>query len=224
MSSHIAQLFDPLGLLGPVIVKAKLFLQELWKLEISWDKSFPAQLHHAWHQFESQLIQLQEITVPRRIIRDNAIHIQVHGFCDASQRAYSACVYLRSTDQAGVTSVNLVCPKSQVAPLKSQTLPRLQLCAAVLLIKLVTNTLVLNALKMPTEETILWTDSMIVLHWIKTSPHTLKTFVANRVAQIQQETQFSQWRHVPSQHNPADSLSRGTDPVELVNNRHWYNS
>ena len=64
---------------------------------------------------------------------------------------------------------------------------------------------------------------MIVLHWIKTPPHTLKTYVSNRVAQIQQGTQYSQWRHVPSLHNPADSLSRGTDPVELQNNSLWYN-
>ena len=64
---------------------------------------------------------------------------------------------------------------------------------------------------------------MIVLHWIKTPPHTLKTFVSNCVAQIQQGTQYSQWRHVPSLHNPADSLSRRTDPVELQNCSLWYN-
>ncbi|KAK9294992.1 hypothetical protein QLX08_010565 [Tetragonisca angustula] len=64
---------------------------------------------------------------------------------------------------------------------------------------------------------------MIVLHWIKTPPHTLKTFVANRATQIQQDTQFSQWRHVPSHHNPGDSLSRSTDHADLINNRLWYN-
>ncbi|XP_043506296.1 uncharacterized protein LOC122526811 [Frieseomelitta varia] len=145
----------------------------------------------------------------------------VHGFCDASEKAYGACVYLKSTDQVGRTSVHLICSKSRVAPLKSQTLLRLELCAAVLLTKVVTDTV--KALKMPLEPAILWTDSMIVLHWIKTPLHLLKTFVSNWVAQIQQRTQFSQWRHVPSQHNPADILSRGTDPTELVDNRLWYN-
>ena len=75
---------------------------------------------------------------------------------------------------------------------------------------------------MTTDQTLLWTDSMIVLHWIKTPPHTLKTFVVNRVTQIQKEIQVTQWRHVPSQHNPADCLSRGTDPADLLNNCLWY--
>ena len=180
-----------------MLLKAKLFLQALWKLNIGWDEAIPLQLHRAWQQFETQLNCVQELNIPRRIVRDNATNVQVHGFCDASQKAYVACVYLRSTDLSDSTSVELICSKSRVAPLKPQTLPRLELCAAALLTKLVNNTL--RALKMSIDRIVLWTDSMIVLHWIKTPPHTLKTFVANRVTQIQEETQVAQWRHVTTQ-------------------------
>ena len=94
MLSRVAQLFDPLGLIGPVLDKANLFLQALGKLETSWDEAIPLQLHHAWNDFESQLVQLQQLRIPRRIQCTEEITIQVHGFCDANQKAYGACVYL----------------------------------------------------------------------------------------------------------------------------------
>ena len=159
MLSRIVQLFDPLGLLGPVILKAKLFLRALWKLDIGWNEAIPLHLHHAWQLFETQLNQVQELNIPRRIVWDDAINVQVHGFCDASQKAYGACVYLRSTDSSGSISIEFIYSKSRVAPLKSQTLPRFALCAAALLTKLLNNTL--HALKMTTDQTVLWTDSMI---------------------------------------------------------------
>ncbi|XP_043263812.1 uncharacterized protein LOC122404025 [Colletes gigas] len=218
--SRVAQLFDPLGLLGPIIVKAKILMQKLWQVGVNWDESIPETLHTEWKVFESQLKNIRELSIPRRIICDKHIELELHGFCDASEKAYEACIYMRSTNTSGHHFAYLVCSKSRVAPLKVQSLPRLELCAAVLLAKLFSAAE--KSLKIRTKQKIFWTDSMIVLHCLKTPPHTLKVFVANRVSEIQQSTDGGQWRHVPSQDNPADCLSRGVEPSELRYNNNWF--
>lgn len=218
--SKIAQLFDPLGLLGPIIVQAKIIMQNLWKCQVGWDESIPLDIHTAWTTFESQLQMLRNLKIPRHVMPDTPPRqIQVHGFCDASEQAYGACIYIRCIDLAENTTVRLLCSKSRVAPLKTQSLPRLELCAAILLMKLYTN--VRKSLNITINESTFWSDSMITLHWIRTAPHTLKQFVANRVGEIQRCSDPSQWRHVPTESNPADLLSRGVTPLEFTKLQSW---
>ncbi|XP_076660598.1 uncharacterized protein LOC143363956 [Halictus rubicundus] len=217
--SSTAQLFDPLGLLGPVIVKAKMIMQDLWKAKLDWDESVPQHIYSDWEDYKQQLSCLSQFKIPRKIIATAASEIQLHGFCDASEKAYGACIYIRSRQADGSTTVRLIASKSRVAPLNSTTIPRLELCAAVLLSKLYVN--VKRALSIQFNCTRLWTDSTIVLCWINTSSNTLKTFVANRVSKIQAVTQSNDWRHVPSQQNPADAISRGQNPIEFLNNELW---
>ncbi|CAK9799871.1 hypothetical protein ANTQUA_LOCUS2267 [Anthophora quadrimaculata] len=193
--SRIAQLSDPLGLIGPIIVQAKLIMQSLWKIKQNWDEPLPLDIRSTWTDFQAQLHLVRQFSIPRRIIKDNCQSVQIHGFCDA------------------------ICSKSRVAPLKTQSLPRLELCAAVLLINL--HKITSQALRIPTEKTHLWTDSMIVLHWINSQPHTLKQFVGNRISEIQQHSNAGLWRHVPSKDNPGDVLSRGASPSELNKNLIW---
>ncbi|XP_076483009.1 uncharacterized protein LOC143304429 [Bombus vancouverensis nearcticus] len=197
ISSEIAKIYDPLGLLPPVIVRAKMLLQRLWTLKIDWDESLPADVHTEWSSSGNEL----------------------HGFCDASERAYGACVYLRIITPDGHVWTRLLTAKSKVAPLKSQTIPRLELSGALLLASLATT--VLQALPSNISRTVYWTDSTIVLHWINTSPHTLKTFVANRVTEIQQKTHTSDWRHIPAADNPADLISRGQSPEDFLRPTIW---
>ncbi|XP_076397868.1 uncharacterized protein LOC143266117 [Megachile rotundata] len=217
--SRIAQLFDPLGLLGPVIIKAKVIMQQLWKCGIGWDDLVPLTIHSAWITYTKQLPQLNSFSVPREILIREAIDVQIHGFCDASEIAYGACIYLRSSDFQGNTIVRLVAAKSRVAPLKTTSLPRLELCASELLSKLFRATK--SALKISFSSCYFWSDSTIALHWIKSPPHTLKTFVANRVAKIQDITESHNWKHVNSLDNPADYISRGQLPVDFLKNHLW---
>ena len=217
--SQTAQIFDPLGLLGPVIVVAKLLIQNLWKAQIGWDERVPANLHETWIEYRNQLPLLNHIQFDRCIIVPNQIDLQLHGFCDASEKAYGACLYLRSTNNQGKHHTSLICSKSRVAPIKPVTLPKLELCAALLLANLYKSTS--SALKLKISKLHFWSDSTITLHWINTEPHTLKTFVAHRVAEIQTHTKISHWKHVPTCDNPADLISRGQMPHDFLNINFW---
>lgn len=203
-----ASLFDPLGLLCPVIVKAKLVMQLLWKLQITWDEDVPSDIKIMWLEFENQLRVLKNLSFKRCLIISDCLETQLHGFCDASESAYGACIYLRTTSKQGQHSTILVCSKSRVAPIHPLNLPWLELCAALFLARLFATCA--EALKhMTFSKTYFWSDSTTALHCIMTQPHKLKTFVSNRVAEIQEITQTHEWRHVPTQDNPADLASQG---------------
>ncbi|XP_076176659.1 uncharacterized protein LOC143151443 [Ptiloglossa arizonensis] len=220
MLSRIATLFDPLGLLGPIIIRAKILMQDLWKLKTDWDESVPMDIHSRWVAYCQELNLLREVSIARQVTSKGYVSLQLHGFCDASVQAYGACIYLRVTEQNGNHSTSLVASKSRVAPLKTITLPRLELCAARLLIKLFKSTR--GALRrLEFEKVIFWSDSTIALCWIATPPHALKTFVLRRVADIQAISEAHEWRHVRSSDNPADMISRGLAAKEFIRNEQW---
>ncbi|GFW33603.1 uncharacterized protein TNCV_2211351 [Trichonephila clavipes] len=204
--STIAKILDPVGLMAPVISKAKIFLQRLWRSKLEWNDILPAEEYREGQQFLVSLENINNIEIPRRILVAFPEVIEIHGFADASERCYGAAVYCKSKNLKSETLVRLITSKSRVAPIKSLTIPRLELCAAVLLAKLVKR--VVAALQLDTAELYLWSDSMIVLAWLRKEPMDVKTFVQNRVAKIQELYPNQLWRHVPSDQNPADSLPR----------------
>lgn len=197
--------FDPLRLIGPSTIKSKILIQKLW-LNLEWDELLPIELHTEQLDDE-ELNAINDISIPRVNICQNPVHIELHDFLDASESAYGACIYLRLVNHAGDVTVRLVCAKSQVAPLKTICIPRLELCGALLLSKLADT--VVQALTIPLHNRYYWCDSTIVLAWIDGEPHLRKTFVANRLTEIQQLTSSDQWHHVRSASNPADVIARG---------------
>ncbi|XP_063988328.1 uncharacterized protein LOC135168255 [Diachasmimorpha longicaudata] len=217
--SEIAAIFDPLGLLGPIILKAKNIIQQLWSAKLDWDEPIPLYILTIWTDFCNQLSLINDLKFERKILIKNSTRNEIHGFCDASETGFGACIYLKSIDALGNVKINLLCSKSRVAPLKSISIPRLELCGALILSNLCKS--VHSSLSISIARTILWTDSMIVLHWIHTPPHTLKTFVQNRISEIQSLTQNAEWKHVSSGDNPADALSRGQLPIEFTQNELW---
>ncbi|GBM08692.1 hypothetical protein AVEN_52769-1 [Araneus ventricosus] len=208
--STTSRIFDPLGLISPVVTKVKLVVQELWRLRLDWNDSLPIQLESHWKRFVTFLSTINTLNIPRYILLDYALKIELHGFADASEKAYGAAIYVRCHSNLGEISTNLLCSKSRIAPLKSVIIPRLQLCAAVLLAKLAQKTI--TSMKISFHSTVLWTDSTIVLAWIQKDPSVLKPFVRNRVSAIQNLTEVSAWKHVSSKANPADIISRGIYP------------
>ena len=219
--SAIAQLFDPLGLVNPVITMAKIIMQRLWSLKINWDDEIPDNLKKAWTSFLRGLPYLNKLQFPRTVICRDAIKIEIHGFCDSSEQAYGAAIFVRSIDSQLNIHVNLLCAKSRVAPLKTISLPRLELCGALLLAQLLVK--VTKTINILPEQCFCWTDSQIVLSWLAADPGNWKTFVANRVSEIQQLTNNCHWNHVKSSENPADIITRGASPRELSTNTLWFN-
>ncbi|GFU55949.1 integrase catalytic domain-containing protein [Trichonephila clavipes] len=172
MLLEIARLYDPLGLIGPIVTKAKIFIQELWKIKLDWSEQLPPDAMEEWMNFK----------IPRCILLPATIRIEIHSFSDASKRADAAVVYIKCFNESGQSQTRLLCSKSRVSPLKTLTIPRLELSAALLLSRLVKK--VVPILQLPIHKIWMWTDSTIALAWIKTESHKLKTFVSNRVAEI----------------------------------------
>ncbi|XP_066583786.1 uncharacterized protein [Prorops nasuta] len=219
--SEIAKIFDPLGLLGPVILFAKIIMQQCWKCKVSWDETVPTNLHTTWSHFANQLNSLNNISVNRRLVVDDSVSIQIHGFCDASQFGYGACIYIRSIDNKGHIQSHLLCGKSRVIPVKGMTIPRAELSGALVLARLVND--IRTTLILQIDQIFLWCDSTITLHWINTSPNLLKIFVSNRVREIRELTTNCIWRHINTKNNPADALSRGQLPDAFLQNQMWFN-
>jgi len=205
--------------LSPAVIAYKIFLQKLWQDKLQWDELLPTHLQQEWNQLLQTNPKLSQLKINRKVICSNVTNIQIHGFCDSSERAYGACLYIRSTGN-NTPSCELLCSTSKVAPVKQLTITRLELCAATLLAKLYKKAT--RALNTTINESYLWTDSSIVLTWIQGPPNKWKAFVGNRVAVIQEKTALATWRHVPTQSNPADLISRGDEPTTLLTSTLWW--
>lgn len=149
-------------------------------------------------------------------------HTELHFFADASERAYAACAYTRTIDQHGNITIRLIQAKTRVAPVKAITIPRLELCGSLLATTLFG---IIQPTFSDVQDCYFWTDSTTVLRWLGKSPAQLKTFTANRVAEIQEKTTLPnhKWRWLPGQDNPADLASRGISPLELAETYLWWN-
>ena len=223
LTSDIAKTFDVLGWFSPTIVKAKVLLQRLWEEKVQWDDPVPQDLYQIWSQWRSELGLLAEKHIPRFYFPKDVtvVYRQLHGFCDASELAYAGVVYFRLMDTTGCIYTSLVLAKTKVAPIKRLSIPRLELCGAHLLSQLLHHCQV--AFDFPSEDVFAWTDSTIVLNWIVGNPHRFKTYVGNRVSSIVDSVPPSHWNHVESLQNPADCVSRGLFPSELLSHDLWWN-
>jgi len=211
--SDINSVYDPIGLIIPVLIKRKIFIQLLWSLKMSWDQVLSEDLQSRWSNFCSNLQCLASLSIPRQAVCDQNSPIQIHGFSDASQEAFGACVYLRSIDNIGCIHVTLFTSKSRVAPIHPTTIPRLKLCGALLLADLVAEVkteLKLLGIQGDMSSTYLWSDSTIAIVWIK-SRSLLQAYVANRLSRICDVSELEQWYHVSTQDNPEDLITRGAE-------------
>ncbi|XP_058456575.1 uncharacterized protein LOC131433973 [Malaya genurostris] len=210
-----------------------MLMQRLWKEKMNWDEPIPDDQLRIWSRLRSELCDISVLRIERGLKMNGATVFELHGFADASTVAYGCCIYLRSVTGDGGVSVRLMCAKSKVAPIKEQqrvvepaadavemTVPRLELCAALLLAEQINKVREVLATK-PTR-VVLWTDSRIVLCWLKRMNSKITVFVRNRVNKIRHLSMNVEWCHVSTKMNPADLVSRGLFPNELMNCDLWW--
>ncbi|XP_043288839.1 uncharacterized protein [Venturia canescens] len=219
--SEIAQIYDPLGFLSPVVIRAKILLQRLWLEKLAWDDPVSTEVGKSWVTFRHDLAHLGNIAVPRWLNMTSDSTVEIHGFSDASQLAMGAVVYVRVTGPGKSTRTALVCSKTKVAPIKRLTIPRLELAAALLVAKLAKY--VRDTLQLRDSRVYLWTDSTVTLTWVTSHPSRWKDFVRNRVSSIQELIPQGQWRFIPGRDNPADCASRGLTVSQLEQFQLWWN-
>lgn len=224
--SHISKFYDPLGLVSPIIIKAKVILQRLWEDQIPWDAVPNKKCADEWLQFANGLGEMEPIYLNRNVpVPHNAEAVQLIGFADASSSTgYGCCVYLRVLSPTGKAKSYLLCSKSRINPLaKPLTVPRLELNACLLLAKLMSKVHSTLSIKLKIDSTFLFSDSQIALAWINSDPIKLNAYIANRVKVVQQLTNRWRWLYVSTHENPADLISRGVDPRQLAGCSMWWN-
>lgn len=220
--ADIAKVFDALGWFAPATICMKILLQRVWEAKVDWDDPVPERIRGIWHQWRVELPLLIQKGVPRCYFpkHANIVSSQIHGFSDASEDAYAGVVYLRMVDSTGAVHISLVMSKTKVSPIKRLSIPRLELCGAQLVARLLYH--VKEVLQVPLSETYAWTDSTIVLSWLSGSPRRFKTYVGNRVSEIIDRIPPERWNHVVSADNPADCASRGVLPSQLLDHELWW--
>ncbi|KAL4154263.1 hypothetical protein QTP88_002088 [Uroleucon formosanum] len=221
--SLVARIFDPLGVFAPAVFLAKSIMQRTWQLGMTWDELLPKNIHDEWIAFVSDLPSLLNIRVPRYLNSSHGAPCYLLGFCDASQLDYAAVVYVRMADVDVNASVFLIGTKTKLAPIKSLTIPRLELNAALLLARWLSRVRDILAPQLNIVGINAWSDSTIVLSWLGAPHEAFKIYVSNRVHQIRTLLPDCRWRHVDSVNNPADCASRGIMPATLAQHKlYWH--
>lgn len=219
MLSLAQRIFDPIGFTCPSTLYPKLLLQQTWEKSIGWDTPVEEEMANNFRSWVKELPILMDIKIPRWMGAglEDAKQWSIHTFCDASKSAFSAVVFLRGIRLDGRVSIHLLAAKSRVAPLKKLSIPRLELMAAVIGVRLfnsVKENIKINA------EAFFWTDSSTTLFWIQ-HEEEWATFVWNRVVEIRKSTPANSWHHIPGVFNPADLPSRGCPAKKLLQSKWW---
>ncbi|XP_052762257.1 uncharacterized protein LOC128204895 [Mya arenaria] len=215
----LASVFDPLGLVSPVVLTAKLFMQNMWRKQMLWDDSLALNDLDNWNNIENNLSNSQNIHVPRYAgfqSTSSVVH-KLLCFCDASEKAYAIVIYLYQNNQSKVVT-QLTFAKTRLAPIKQMSIPKLELMAVLIGIRCLK--FVKEQLHISVYETYLWTDSKCVLYWLK-STKELPVFVKNRVKEIRESTDV-RFRYVPTAENPADIATRGITVENLQAETLWW--
>ena len=222
--SLLASIFDPLGIISPIIVCMKILFQELCCENFDWDSKLEGKVKKKWDEWIEDLSKIRGITISRCIWdhpKQEVLNCYLHGFGDASNKAYCAVVYLVYNTPVGVF-VRMLTSRSRVAPLKALTIPRLELMSARILAQLMNTVMKALETEVKLSGTRYWLDSKTALCWIRNGGEW-KQFVHHRVNEILKLTKKEDWRYCPGEQNPADVGSRGALGSKLKDDELWWN-
>ena len=208
--SVISSVYDPLWFTTSFLLQEQLLIQQLCKGNLGWDETIEDTIQRQWAKWERQLKELEGLPVDRCFTPANfgkTVDCSLYHLADACEYAYGQASYLRIVDETGRIHCCLVIGKSRVAPLKYITMPRMELVAATLSVKI--SALLKRELQMNCDKEIFWTDSEVTLGYIRNESERLKISVANRIELIREHSEAEQWHYVNTKENPADYVSRG---------------
>lgn len=221
--SVVSSVYDPMGFLAPLLLPIKLILRDLCQEKKGWDEEIHEKECRTWMKWLTDLDKLSELRL-NRCFKPPAFGptkaAQIHNFSDASRDGYGVVSYLLLTNDRGEKHVSFLMGKSRVAPLKQITIPRMELTAAMIAVKI--DRMLKEELEVPLMESVFWTDSTTVLKYIENDALRFKTFVANRVSFIREATTSSQWKYVNTTQNPADQASRGLKIQSFMESKSWF--
>ena len=218
----VCSIYDPMGFITPFTIRGKKLLQDLTREKVAWDEPLSGQTQEKWQAWLKELTDIGDIAIDRCLQPDEIGPIdkaELHHFSDASMQAYGAASYLRLISNEGKVTSHLLFTRARIAPLKQLSIPRLELAGAVLSAQ--QDQMLRRELSIPITASYFYTDSTIVLAYIRNKKKRFHTFVANRLAAIHASTTVDQWQHVPSESNPADAITRGLSIHELAHNPQW---
>ena len=157
----VSRSYDPLGHHYPIVVNAKSFLQDIWKEGIDWDEVLPTTYVQRWNEIANDMELASAIPNTRSIhLEGESTSSELHIFCDASETAHCTAAYLCQSNSSR-TSSNLIMCQTRVASIKDTTIPRLELLAAVIGIRLVK--FIRQQMRSQFRRVCVWTDSTCVL-------------------------------------------------------------
>ena len=221
--SVVSSVYDPLGLAAPFMLPAKRLLQDLCRFKLDWDDPIPSEYKFLWERWTADLPKLSQFSVAR-CIKPAGFGVisssQLHHFSDASEAGFGSVSYLRLVNAQEDVHCSFLCARSLVAPLKTITIPRLELSAAAISVK--QDKVLRRELEIPIDhQSIFWTDSTAVLRYVRNETKRFHTFVANRVAVIRDGSEPRQWKHISGDMNPADDGSRGLTADVFLRQERW---
>ena len=208
--SEVQQLYDPMGLLSPVTIRARMVLQEMFAAKLEWDQTLPPHLQEHYQDYMKDLTCLKDVEFPRWLGIKTPLNL--YGFSDASEKACAAVVYAYDGQR-----FILLASRNRVAPMKPTTIPRMELKGAVLLAELLhflMSTMEVGGMKA-------FVDSMTVLAWLA-SGERQPVFIRNRVTKIHQLVPGLSWNFISGADNPADIPSRGSTLGKLMSDTRWW--
>ncbi|XP_053686085.1 uncharacterized protein LOC128735625 [Sabethes cyaneus] len=224
MLKCLMSLFDPLGLLCLFTVHGKILLQDVWRAGIQWDEKVGDDLHRRWKNWTNLFADVRELKIPRCYFPDATSdryrQLQLHIFVDASESAYCAAAYFRTLNNDGIPENVLVTAKTKVAPLKTQSVPRLELLAACLGARLMQ--FIEESHTVRITKKFLWSDSATVLSWLRSEHRRYRQFVACKIGELLTITDVENWRWVPSKQNPADIATKWGKGPDLTADSVWF--
>ncbi|XP_055605529.1 uncharacterized protein LOC129753709 [Uranotaenia lowii] len=219
----VMSFFDPIGIIAAFTIHGKILIQDIWRSGISWDQPISHTEFDNWKRWVSLIPNLEQVRIPRCYFPDYEIGsydtLQLHIFADASELAYSCVAFFRIVDR-GHPRCSFVAAKTKVTPLRPQSIPRNELNGALIGVRLMETIEKSHRLKVT--KRFLWTDSSVVLSWLRADPRKYRQYVGFRVGEILSKTNIDEWNWVPSKLNIADEATKWNNGPKFDPSSTWF--